>query len=425
MGSLSKITLVFLIFVAGCGTKPAELVFAVGGAPNELDFWETLAADFRKDTGINVRILRQPTDSDQRRQGILIPLKAGKNDPDVFLMDIAWIPQFAASGWLRDLDAAGSGPMDTAPFWKKIIDRSDRHDGKLVALPVYVDAGLLYYRKDLLKKYGASKPPATWEELIAVSLKAQAGMRGSDPGFYAFAWQGAQYEGLVCDFLEFAGAQGGIRTEGGRIAVATPENAKALGLMRDLVNKYKISPPNTYTEMKEEEVRLFFQKGSALFERNWPYAWSLHQADGSPVRDKTGICPLPGFAGSGSVSTLGGWHIGMSKYSDVPENAALFIKYVLSKKVQKELSIKLGWNPARRDVYSDPDVLKVHPHFTQLRRIFDNAAPRPGLPYYTQVSEALQRHLNAAVSGSEEPAAALEAAQKEIDAVAARYGGVK
>ena len=115
----------------------------------------------------------------------------------------------------------------------------------------------------------------------------------------------------------------------------------------------------------------------------------------------------------------------MSKYSDVQKNAALFIKYVLSKKVQKELSINLGWNPARRDVYSDPDVLKVHPHFTQLRKIFDNAVPRPGLPYYTQVSEALQRHLNAAISGSEEPSAALEAAQKEIDAVAARYGGAK
>jgi len=98
---------------------------------------------------------------------------------------------------------------------------------------------------------------------------------------------------------------------------------------------------------------------------------------------------------------------------------------VLSKKVQKELSLKLGWNPARRDVYGDPEVLKVHPHFTQLRRIFDNAAPRPGLPYYTQVSEALQRHLNAAISGNEEPAAALEAAQKEMDAVAARYGGGK
>ncbi len=423
MKSMLKFALVFLILAFGCGKKPAELVFAVGGAPNELDFWETIAADFQKETGINVRILRQPTDSDQRRQGILIPLKAGKSDPDVFLMDIAWIPQFAASGWLRDLDALDGGPVDTAPFWKNIIDRSDKHEGKLVALPVYVDAGLLYYRKDLLKKYGFSAPPSTWKELIDISAGVQAGIRKSDPDFYAFVWQGAQYEGLVCDFLEFAGPQGGIRTDGGRIAVASPENAKALTLMRDLVHKYKISPPNTYTEMKEEEVRLFFQNGHALFERNWPYAWGLHQADGSPVKDKTGICPLPGFSGSGSVSTLGGWHIGMSKYSDVPQDAARFIDYVVSKKVQKALSINLGWNPARKDVYDDPDVLKVHPHFTQLRRIFANAVPRPGLPYYTQVSEALQRHLNAALSGNEEPAAALEAAQKEIDAVAARYGG--
>jgi len=425
MKSFLKLAVLFPLLISACSKKPAELVFAVGGAPNELDFWETIGADFRNETGITVRILRQPTDSDQRRQGILIPLKAEKKDPDVFLMDIAWIPQFAASGWLQDLDAAGGAPVDTAPFWKNIVDRSDRYQGKLVALPVYVDAGLLYYRKDLLKKYGYAKPPATWKDLLEISARVQAAVRKENPEFYAFAWQGAQYEGLVCDFLEFAGVKGGLKTENGRLLAATPENEKALTFMRDLVSKDKISPPNTYTEMKEEEVRLFFQKGNALFERNWPYAWGLHQADGSPVKDKTGICPLPGFAGSDSVSTLGGWHIGLSKYSDKPKDAARFIEYVLSKKVQKELSLKLGWNPARRDVYGDPEVLKVHPHFTQLRKIFDNAVPRPGLPYYTQVSEALQRHLNAAISGNEEPAAALEAAQKELDAVAARYGGGK
>ena len=118
MRSILKLAVIFSLFISGCAKKPAELVFAVGGAPNELDFWETIAADFRTETGINVRILRQPTDSDQRRQGILIPLKAEKKDPDVFLMDIAWIPQFAASGWLQDLDAAAGAPVDTAPFWK-------------------------------------------------------------------------------------------------------------------------------------------------------------------------------------------------------------------------------------------------------------------------------------------------------------------
>src|SRR3989338_6053824 len=121
MKSLLKLAVLFPLLISACSKRPAELVFAVGGAPNELDFWETIAADFREETGISVRILRQPTDSDQRRQGILIPLKAQKKDPDVFLMDIAWIPQFAASGWLQDLDAAGGVPVDTAPFWKNIV----------------------------------------------------------------------------------------------------------------------------------------------------------------------------------------------------------------------------------------------------------------------------------------------------------------
>ena len=413
------------LLAAGCAKDSGELVFAVGGAPNELDFWEEIAASFSAERGVEVKISRQPTDSDQRRQSLLIPFKAGKSNPDVFLMDIAWIPQFSSSGWLADLDASAAGPVDTSPFWKNIVDMADRRDGRLEALPVYVDAGLLYYRKDILEKY-AKAPPVTWEELAAAAGRAQKDMRKTDPSFSGFVWQGAQYEGLVCNFMEFAGREGGLKREDGRIKVDTPENLKALEFMRSLVSgDGAVSPPNTFTEMKEEEARLFFQKGSALFERNWPYAWGLHQEEGSPVRGKTGICPLPSFDGKGTISALGGWHIGVSRFSDQPEMAAEFARYAVSYAVQKQLSLKLGWNPARKDVYQDEEVLAAHPHFAELSRIFSTAVPRPALPYYSMASEALQRGLNAALSGRLSPADALRQAQEEMDRVAERYGAAK
>lgn len=409
-----------LLALGACAKKEPQLVFSVGGAPNEVELWESLASRFTSEKGIKISIVRQPTDSDQRRQGVLVPLKAAKPDPDVFLADIAWLPQLAASGWLEDLGPyASSDGTDLKAFWPNVVDQADRQKGgALAALPVYVDAGLLYYRTDLLKKYGFKAPPSAWDELRAMALKIQAGERGSDPGFYGFVWQGAQYEGLVCDFMEFA-SYGEKALDFSKLD--SPVNAAALTFMRDAVAKDKFSPPNTYTEMKEEEVRTFFQEGHAAFERNWPYALGLHQQEGSPVKGKVGIAPIPRRAGGVSVSALGGWHIAVSKFSDDKKGAWEFVRFVTSREVQKELALKLGWNPARMDVYKDKDVLKAYPHFASLGEIFRNAYPRPGLPYYTQLSAILQRHLNAALSGAAEPKAALKAAQAEVSSAEERY----
>jgi multiple sugar transport system substrate-binding protein len=421
--NLRRLIVIFLIFfLTGCNRNTKELIFSVGGAPNELDFWEKVVSNFEKEKGIKVIILRQPADSDQRRQGILVPLKAKVPNPDVFLMDIAWIAQFAASGWLEDLNKfIKKEKYDLGNFWQNVINSADTYNGKLVALPVYIDAGVLYYRKDILEKYGVKKVPTNWDDFINISIKIQSEERKKNNKFYAFVWQGAQYEGLICNFLEFASSKGGILLSGERLVVNTEYNLKAVNLMRDLIHRYKISPPNTYTDMKEEEVRLYFQSGNALFERNWPYAYRLHQAEESPVKDRVGITTLPAFKGSSSVSTLGGWHIGMSVYSDMKKEAWEFIKYVVSFKIQKDLSLHLGWNPARKDVYVDKEVLKKYPHFKELAKVFSTARARPKLPYYTQVSSILQRYINLAIADKISAEEALSKAEKEINTLIERY----
>ena len=225
----------------------------------------------------------------------------------------------------------------------------------------------------------------------------------------------------MCEFLEFAGPSGGIRIRNGEVTVDTPENRRALRFMRDLIRQHGVSPPNTYTEMREEEVRSFFQGGHALFERNWPYAWPLHEGRGSPVRGKTGIAPLPGWGPGGGTACLGGWHAGISAFSDAKAESARFLCFLASYETQKELALKLGWNPGRRDLYEDPGLLEANPHLPALRSVFENARPRPLLPYYGRLSEILQRNLNAALSGRRSPEEALSAAEREMRAVASRY----
>ncbi|MDI6850926.1 MAG: ABC transporter substrate-binding protein [bacterium] len=412
------------VLLSGCARRERKLTFAVGGAPNELDFWEAVIKDFEKETGIKVSILRQPTDTDQRRQGLLVALKSKKSDPDVFLMDVAWIGQFASSDWLYDLKPwVESRSLDIEKFFQRVVNLADMHEGKLIALPVYVDGGLLYYRKDLLEKYGYKNPPETWIELIKVSQRVQAQERGiSNPDFWGFVWQGAQYEGLICTFLEFAVSNnGGIVISKDTVIVNSQENVSALAFMSALIHSYNISPPNTYTEMKEEEVRIFFQQGNALFERNWPYAWGNHESEGSPIKGKVGIAPLPHFPGGSSASTLGGWHVGISRFTDVPDEALKFLKYITSYDIQKRLTLNLGWNPGRVDVYKDPEVLEKLPHLAVLRSVFENAYPRPMVPYYSQVSEILQRYVNSALSGKISPGEALSKAEEEIKEIVRQY----
>jgi multiple sugar transport system substrate-binding protein len=407
-------------------SAPAEgktITFSVGGGAVEFDFWEKLAREFTAETGIGVELLRKPMDTGLNRQSLVVPLAARKSDPDVFLMDVAWLAQFAASGWLAPLGPylAAGGCGDRNAFFPHILALADTYEGNLVALPVFIDGGLLYYRDDLLRKYGFRGPPRTLDELLRYAKKVQKGERRENPGFFGFVWQGAQYEGLICDFLEFAGQDGSFAVTDGVVSVDTPANRKALRFMRDLIHRHGISPPNTYTEMKEEEVRRFFQAGNALFERNWPYAWALHEAPDSPVRGKTAIAPFPSFAPGRGLSTLGGWHAGISRYSDAKPESARLLCFLASYEVQKKLALSLGWNPGRKDVYGDPDVLARMPHFRELRAVFENARPRPILPYYTQLSEILQRHLSSALSGRSTPGEALAAAQREMQAVVSRY----
>jgi multiple sugar transport system substrate-binding protein len=413
-----------VMLTLSCSSEKSGITLMIGGAPAELDYWETLLADFTRESGIPVELMRQPTDTDQRRQSLIVPLKAGESDPDVFLMDIVWIGQFAASGWLESL-----GPMvardgfDTAPFFERVIDFADTYEGDLVALPVYVDAGLLYYRQDLLIEYGYTSPPATWADLVKMSVQIQKTQRMTNPDFWGFVWQGAQYEGLVCTFLEFAtAAGGGLIDQSGTLTLDRPENVAALSFMRDLIATFEVSPPNTYTEMKEEEVRSTFQNGNALFERNWPYAWGLHQEEGSAVRGLVGISVLPAFSGGEHAATLGGWHVGISRSSDDKASAWELIKYIVSWDTQLGFALNLGWNPARQDIYGAPEIAESLPHLVRLREVFDAAAARPNVPYYSLLSGELQQQVNAALAGTATPAEALKRAQREGLEIVDRYG---
>ncbi len=407
---------VLFLIMTGCGEEK-QLTVMIGGTPSEFTFWEEVASEFGEQHGTEVTILRSTTQTEQRKQQILIALRGKRPDPDVIAMDIAWIGQMAASEWLEPLGQYG---LDSAAYFGNIVRLADTHQGNLIGLPLFVDAGVFYYRTDLLNEYGYDNPPATWGELTEMATAIQEKQRSGNEGFWGYVWQGAQYEGLVCTALEFFESNGGgFYSEEGIPTVNSPENIEALGYMVSLIHDKAISPPNTFTDMKEEEVRQVFQNGKALFERNWPYAAKLHEEEGSPVKGKFAVGVLPHFEEHRSASTLGGWHVGVSRFADMKAEAAAFVKYLTSYEIQKRMALELGMFPGRKDVYDDPEVTSER--LNRLKEVFMTAVPRPMVPYYSQISATLQKHINAALAKRMTPEEALDAAQDEARQIIQKY----
>lgn len=263
-------------------------------------------------------------------------------------------------------------------------------------------------------KYGFA-PPQTWEQLAHIA----AAIKRREPGMYGFVWQGKQYEGLVCNALEYIWSAGGDVFNDGRVVLDSPANRRALGFMQALVHGDGVSPELVMTAT-EEPSRRIFGSGKAVFLRNWPYAWTLFERPGSPVRDRVGITVLPHFPGYASAATLGGWQLGVNRNSRHPEAATAFVQFMTSSAAQKELALAYGLNPSRRLLYDDPELIAAQPHLAQLRMIFDHARPRPVTPQYVRISQVLQSEFSAVVVGLKKPKDALAAAQRQVEAIVKR-----
>ena len=219
------------------------------------------------------------------------------------------------------------------------IVASQTVDGKLVAIPYYTDAPALFYRTDLLEKHGKT-PPETWVELERTAREVMAAERaqGNDD-LWGFVFQGGLYEGLTCNALEWvASNDGGTFIDGeGEITANNANAAAALDLAAGWVGT--IAPPGVIA-YREEESRLFWQAGDAVFMRNWPYAYALGNAEDSPIAGKFDVVPLPrGSSGLASAATLGGWNAAVSAYSTEPEAAPDLVLYLTSQAIQTDRAI--------------------------------------------------------------------------------------
>jgi multiple sugar transport system substrate-binding protein len=386
------------------GSDPPPLSLLVPAAEREV--WGPLGAGFEAARpGARIQLVEGPNDTDLRENLYTAALLAGDDSFDLVLMDVTWMPKLAGAGWLLPL---GEDLVAETEALLPAAVAAGRYRGRLYRVPTRTDVGVLYYRRDWLEKEGVP-PPETFEDLVRVARALQ-----SPPDRWGFVWQGSQYEGLVCVFLEVLHGHGGFWVDAETLAVGLdePPAMAAVEFLRSCRAGAAISPPGV-TTYKEEQSRRLFQDGRAVFLRNWPYVWRLAQAQGSPLAGRVGVrsmVHLPGVSGAG---TLGGWGLGISRFSRQPDLASEFIRYAVSLPGQRTICLRSGYAPSRLEAYEDRELVAANPFLGALLRIHARAVPRPAISRYALVSDILQRHLSAALAGLATAAEAMRSASRE------------
>jgi trehalose/maltose transport system substrate-binding protein len=388
------------------------IAISCGAVGQELELCKKAAEEWATKTGNKVNVVSTPNSATDRLALYQQILGAGASDIDVFQIDVIW-PGILGSHFI-DLKAHSKGAE--AGHFEAIV-QNNTIGGKLVAMPWFTDAGVLYYRKDLLEKHGA-QPPTTWAELTATAKKIQdAERKAGNKGMWGYVFQGKAYEGLTCNALEWITSFGGgtIVDASGKVDINNP---KAVAAIQTAAGWIGTITPEGVLNYAEEEARGVFQSGNAVFMRNWPYAWSMAQADEN-LKDKVGVVALPKGGDDGRhAATLGGWQLAVSKYSKNPEIAADLALHLASKEVQKQRAIEGSFNPTIADLYKDQDVLTATPFFGQLYDTFINAVPRPSTATgakYNQVSNEFFNAVYAALSGKAPADKSLADLQTKLD----------
>ena len=411
--ALRSTALVAMVTMGGASFALADEVTVVSGAVgNAVANFAALVAPWEAATGNTVTMVPMPASTTDQFGQYRLWLAAGNGDVDLYQTDVIWAPQLAEH--FVDLTEAAK---DLAPTHFPAIIESQTVNGKLVALPIFTDAPALYYRKDLLDKYGVAVPK-TWDELTVAAQTIMDGERAAgNPDFWGYVWQGNAYEGLTCDALEWVKSFGGgqIVEPDGTISINNPKAIAALEAAKGWVGT--ISPDGVLA-YQEEEARGVWQTGNAAFMRNWPYAFGLGNGDDSAVKGLFDVTTLPtGGDNPTSAATLGGWNVAVSKYSDSQEAAISLALYLAGPEAQKQRAINETNLPTIVALYDDAEIAAAAPIIPRWKDVFLQAVPRPSAPTlgkYNEVSSLFWSAVHETLSGNGTAAENLEGLEADL-----------
>jgi multiple sugar transport system substrate-binding protein len=407
---------VCLLALPGCAGPPDSqgqitLVLKHAKILGPVDPIPRLLAEFEAEhPGIRVKAEVLPWTSDEQRQFLVINLEGGRPGFDVMMLDCIWVPEFARAGWLLEL-TPGVSPDELSAHFPSAVE-AGTYSGRVWALPWFMNVGLLYYRADLLARYGFA-PPATHAEMLEQIRIIRAAER--NPKLEGYLWQGKQYEGLVVNVLEGLWAAGTSLLDDKGHIFPDPERAQqVLGFLRMLIDTG--ASPAWVTAADEESTRRPFGNGEAIFLRSWPYAVDLFERPGSPVRGKVGLAPLPRQdAGRPAPGSTGGAHLAITRQTRHPAAAIDLARFLTSPRAQRAMTASGATKPTRMALYSDPALVRASPSLPRIHDLTLAGRSRPVTPYYVMISTTLQPELSAALVKVKTPARSVADARRRLD----------
>jgi multiple sugar transport system substrate-binding protein len=333
--------------------------------------------------------------STNERKELLARSLRGRGDGiDLFAVDLVWTRRFAK--WCEPLDKYFPG-TERARILHAALE-SCYYNGELVAIPLDLVQGVMYYREDLLLKQENGdklieklKQNITWQEFI----KLKKSIPGDNP-YYIFP--AADYEGLICSFMELVLSLRPNYFEEEGFNLNTPEAQRALQLLVDLVNKYELTP-KIVTEFTEIPSYEYYIKNDAVFIRGWPsYDKDFEESPFNPGKEQhLRKAPLPHFEQGKPTSLFGGWNLMISKFSDKKEEAIDFIKFLITDEAQEIFYKEAGYYPVINSFYDDQLYIDRYPEAHEYKDLIKTGVHRPAHEEYTRYSEIMSHYFEMAI----------------------------
>ena len=334
---------------------------------------------------------------------------------DVVPLDVIWLPEMAD----EVADLTGAFAEERTQLLPELVEHCSV-DGRLIGIPNMLNIGVLYYRRDLLEKYGFGAPPRTWAELERMATEIQAQERAAgNKDFWGYLWQGYSAEHLTCDALEWQHAEGGglILAAGGQVTVNNAQTVRALERARQWIGA--ISPPSI--RMTDEVAcEQAWREGRTAFMRLW---LGGHPVSEDPrIGDLTGVTVLPRGA-AGHAGTLGCWPLTVRPNTPVLAGAVKLIKDICAPATQRTRALSSNPTPPTlRALYDDPAVQARFPLYREVLALVETGglAVRPAKiagARYSQVSTAYSTAVASVLYDGKDAAAAMAELEQTLAAL--------
>ena len=291
---------------------------------------------FRNITGIRVEFDKLEYSS--LRKELYIQTRGKKTDYDIIMMDLPWIRSVLSENYLENIKEWAKRDNFLANFPSGIRQDFYRGDCGVHLIPIIATIQMILYRKDVFndrdikkqfqKQYGYElMPPKTWTNFNTIAEFFDKKTNVNSPFQYGTAATALEPVGLINEFLPRQWAfHGRIADKWGKLVIDSEENQRALD---NLVKTFQFVPKEAEGYFWDELFKILLY-GEIPIVQGFAshYQPGKHSQNGDTYEKYIGQLPLPG-----GKTMLGGWALGINRYSDRIKESYEFLKWNLNDKV--------------------------------------------------------------------------------------------